>query len=129
MIKINKFNAEISALYKKIKNHNTSIYEKISKIKNEKREFIFKNKLYYTDLSEFDGKSLSHIVALDSDGQEIYLPTDEIVEIENGKLCCSSFNGGIVEWDSEENSYCKSYYGKSKKLDILGFIDIIIDDD
>ena len=99
--------------------------DKIIKLEQDRIESIIKNKEYVTDLSEWEGESI-YFTAINSHGEELFLPTDEIVKVRNGKIYCSSYLGGIVEWRDEYNSYIKSFYGSQEKLDILGFIDIEI---
>lgn len=127
--KILEYEDSVSKLYGLIKDYSTPIREQISEIEDEKRKYIIENKLYYVDLSEFNGKNLSRVTAIDSKGEDIWIPTDEIIEVENGKLYCSSYQGGIVGWNKDENSYYSAYYGINKNIDIIGFIDISLDED
>jgi uncharacterized protein YnzC (UPF0291/DUF896 family) len=124
-MEVSDYKSEIAKLYKEIEKCKAPLLEKINELKDEMRQYIVKNKLYITDLSEFNGKHLSNITAIDSNGEDVYLPNDEIVEVVNGKLYCSSYSGGIVGWDSDENSYYHTRYYVTKKLDILGFTDIV----
>lgn len=39
---------------------------------------------------------------------------------ETGHLECTDFNHGLLEWDSKEQSYFRTVYGRSWKVEILG---------
>lgn len=101
--------------------------EKIKEIENKLYLKIIEDKEYITDLSEYNGKEISFI-ALSSKGEEVSLPTDEIVEVSDGRLYLSSYEGGIVEWNEDEKKYIEYAYGGRDPLDIVGFIDISIKD-
>jgi len=122
---IEDIEAEIELNQKQIK----ELYESNSELDKKKREIIFKEKLYITDLSEFNKKTLSKIFALDSKGEEVFLPLDEIVNIEDNRLYCSSFNYGIVSFNEDKKKYQKSYYGAVKDIDIIGFYNIEVDEE
>lgn len=99
------------------------LVKEISKAQDEMYKNIVLNKEYITDLSEYNGKEIN-FVALDSNGKKVCVPTDEIVSVENGKLCLSSYSGGIVRFDNEKQKYIKSYYQREIELDIVGFTEI-----
>lgn len=90
---------------------------------------IIANKEYVTDLSEYEGKRLANFTALGSQGEDVYIPRDELVYVENGKLEASSFRGGLVFWHENKQRYVHTYSGRSEDLDIVGFIDIEVDRD
>lgn len=98
-------------------------YEKIKLLQKELYLNILKNKEYIDDLSDYNGKEINFI-ALNSKGEEVFLPRDEIVDVRNGRLYLSSFRGGIVYWSEDKKEYFRSYYGVEKPLDIVGFIDV-----
>ena len=98
-------------------------YEKIKVLQKELYLNILKNKEYIDDLSDYNGKEINFI-ALNSKGEEVNLPRDEIVDVRNGKLYLSSFRGGIVYWCNDKKEYIRSYYGIKKSLDIVGFINV-----
>ena len=54
---------------------------------------------------------------------------NESVEVENDKLYCSSYEGGIIGWDDEKETYYHARYQHRTELDILGFIDIVVEKD
>jgi hypothetical protein len=125
-MEVSDYKSEITKLYKEIEKCKAPLLEKINELKDEMRQYIVKNKLYITDLSEFNGKHLSDITAIDSNGENVYLPTNEIAKVMNGKLFCSSYIGGIVVWNPDENSYYHTRYHITKKLNILGFTNVIV---
>ena len=109
--------------------HIQPLTEEISRLRKEKMKSIMMNKEYVTDLSTFNEKCIKKIIALDVDGNEIYLPLDEIVKVEDNRLYCSSLRDGLVQWDEDEQSYFQSFHHVSNKLNIIGFIDIVVDND
>jgi hypothetical protein len=104
------------------------INDEIIKLEKARIENIIKNKEYIFDLSQYNYKTLKRFTALNSNGKEVYLPTDEIVEVNNGKLCISSYQGGVVEWSDEKNCYVHFYHYFKTDLDIIGFIDIEVEE-
>lgn len=105
------------------KNYCEPRYEKIKVLQKELYLNILKNKEYIDDLSNYNGKEINFI-ALNSKGEEVFLPRNEIVDVQNGRLYLSSFSGGIVRWCEDKKEYVHSYYGVQKPLDIIGFIDV-----
>ena len=101
--------------------------EMIINIVLSRMNFIFNNHLYVTDLSEFEGKDISSISIFNSSGENIDVPLDEIVEVIDGKLYCSSYQGGIVEF--VEGKYSHTFRFTTSELDIIGFYDIKVRDD
>lgn len=85
---------------------------------------IIKSKEYITDLSEYEDKYIISIKAIDSKGAEVFLPTDEGIEVSEGRLSLSSYEGGLVYWYKDKGCYVHAYHMIYKDLDILGFIDI-----
>lgn len=118
--KINLNDKKIEKIKKRLLN---KLYKENSLLKEKMYKNIVDKKEYIIDLSEYNEKEISFI-ALDSNGEEVWLPTDEIVEVKNGKLFLSSYQGGIVRFDNEKQKYIKSYYGSESELDIVGFVDI-----
>lgn len=118
--KINLNNKKIEKIKRRLLDNlykeNSLLEEKMYKNTIDKKEYI-------TDLSEYNGKEISFI-ALDSNGEDVWLPTDEIVEVRNGKLYLSSYEGGIVKYDDELEKYVHSYHHRAETLDIVGFINI-----
>lgn len=103
------------------------ITKQILDLEDKMYKNIFLNKEYITDLSEYNGKEIS-FTAINSKGQEVWLPTDEIVSVENGKLYLSSHERGIVYFDNKKQKYIKAYFGLERELDVIGFIDVEIID-
>lgn len=118
--KINLNDKKIEKIKKRLLN---KLYKENSLLKEKMYKNIVDKKEYIIDLSEYNEKEISFI-ALDSNGEEVWIPTDEIVEVKNGKLFLSSYQGGIVRFDNEKQKYIKSYYGSESELDIVGFVDI-----
>jgi phosphoenolpyruvate synthase/pyruvate phosphate dikinase len=117
---------------KKIKQDNLEKFvnpltKQILELKDKMYKNIVLNKEYIADLSEYNGKEISFI-ALDSNGEDVWLPTDEIVSVENGRLYLSSYQGGMVRYDNEKQKYIKSYFRREEELNIVGFVDIKIID-
>jgi len=105
-----------------------ALNKEIWKLHKDKIKSIIQNKEYIFDLSEYNNKSLISITALDKEGDVICFPVDEIMEVRNGYLYCSSFDYGIVYYDLKEKSYVHNYRQNQTKLEIIGFIDIITED-
>ena len=105
------------------------IDEKISILEKERIKSIIKNKEYIFDLSEYNGKTLSNITAIDKEGKEIFLPIDEIVRVDNGRLVCSSYINGIVYFSNDKQKYIYAYKYINTELEIIGFIDIAVEDE
>lgn len=112
-----------------IKKEVQPLRDELRKLESKRITSIIKNKEYLTDLSEFKGKEITSITALNSQGKDLWLPLDEIIDIDNGKLYLSSLNGGIVQWDVEDRCYVHIYHYSTKKLNIIGFIDIVTDEE
>ena len=77
---------------------------------------------YITDLSPYEGKRITFIYAFDSNGKKVSISTDEICEVENGKLFSSSYYRGIIKWDESKQKYIHLYFGAVVELDIVGFL-------
>ena len=105
----------------------SSMLAELAIIREQRMNFIFNNHLYVTDLSEFEGKDISSISIFNSSGENIDVPLDEIVEVIDGKLYCSSYQGGIVEF--VEGKYSHTFRFTTIELDIIGFYDIKVRDD
>ena len=130
-MKTEDFRSRIEEL-KKLKQDNLEKFvnpltKQILQLKDKMYKNIVLNKEYISDLSEYNGKEIN-FVALNSNGDREWLPTDEIVSVENGKLYLSSYQGGVVRFDNEKQKYIQSYFQREKELDIVGFVDITIID-
>lgn len=122
----------IEKIEEEIKNLNLEIsklMKEASKKEDERVKMLIANGLLIKNLSEYEGKDLRSIDAYDKDGNSVYIPTDEILEVIDGRLYCSSFNRGIVKWSEEKKCYCHLYHMTTEDLDIEGFLDIEVDED
>ena len=109
--------------------------KELDKVLNEKfdieskiNDYRFKIKDYIVDLTAYEGKTITDILCIDSNGDEVDVPTDEIVTVENGRLHCSSFDNGLVFYDDEEQTYIHAYHYHETRLDIIGFLKIEVKD-
>mgnify|MGYP001239259837 CR=1 FL=1 len=98
-------------------------------IEKEIEKINFKLKKYITDLSPYNGKTLRNIVPIDSNGERVWIPDDESVWVENNRLVCSSYENGLLNFDEEKQKYIHSYRYREEELDIVGFRDIIVEDE
>lgn len=57
-------------------------------------------------------------VILDSNFEEVYIPSDEGVYIRDGRLDCSSYIEGLLYYSDEDECYIYSYHYSKQKLDI-----------
>ena len=104
------------------------IDKQISKL-NSKRNFIKDELLKYristrdyisgTDLIDLPNYTRIDIdVVLDSNLEEVYIPSDEGGYIQDGRLDCSSYNEGLLNYSDDDKCYIYSYYHSNQKLDI-----------
>lgn len=114
----------------KIDELNLKISELCTELSNLKKELWlekFNNKDYITDLSVYKNQDLVTIRAFGVDGKEVYIPTDETLEVDsNGKLYASSYFNGIVQWDESINGYVYWINHRVTELNIVGFTDIVV---
>lgn len=118
--KINLNNKKIEKIKRRLLDN---LYKENSLLKEKMYKNIIDKKEYITDLSKYNGKEIS-FTALDSNGEDVWLPTDEIVGVRNGKLYLSSYEGGIVNYDDKLGKYVHNYHYRAETLDIIGFINI-----
>ena len=130
--KIEYYEEQIKSLKETI---NKIYEEQIKPLSNIINEFdkcrikeIIKEKKYITDFSGFEDKEIVSITAINSKGKEVFVPTDDLIFIKNGRLKFSSTDGGIVNWDKEQKAYIHYFHHSKTKLDIIGFIDIKFED-
>lgn len=97
--------------------------KKAGELKEKIWQEIVEQKLHTLDLSAYEGKRITSITGVSSDGKAVYIPTDEICTVQDGKLYASSFDNGIVNW-SDEGFYESHYHHHHDELDIIGFTDI-----
>lgn len=120
---------EIEDEMKKISGEISKLMKKQNSLEKNKIDIIIKNDMLIKDLSPYEGKCIWNISAYNKEGKDVCIPTDEIVEVKDGKLYCSSYTGGIVCWSKNQEAYVRSYYGREEILDIAGFLDIELDED
>jgi len=114
----------------KITSHDIQeLMRKNNKLEAKRISLMLENDMLIKDLSEYEGKDITFIDAYDKDGKDVYIPTDEIVDVRNGRLYCSSYSGGILSWSEKEQCYIYSYHMREERLEIEGFLDIIVDED
>lgn len=124
MKQLQEYENKINKLKSKLKKLQDPILSEIKKIENKKRKHIVDKKLYITDLSKFEEDDIESITAIDSNGEDVYIPDDEILEVRSGKLYASSFDNGVVQFNEETKKYIYSCFWNEKELNIVGFIDI-----
>ena len=57
-------------------------------------------------------------MVLDSNFEEVYIPSDEGDYIRDGRLDCSSYVEGLLYYSDEDECYIYSYHYSKQKLDI-----------
>ena len=62
--------------------------------------------------------SINIDTVLDSNFEEVYIPSNELVDIEDGRLYCSSYSEGILYYSDKDGCYIHCYYGDEEELDI-----------
>lgn len=108
---------------RELRQQSSEILKEICKLNDEIWQEMIDTKSYITDLSQYDGLELSSITAIGADGCAIWIPSDEILSVNDGRLYASSYQGGIVEWN-ESGYYEHRYHRCTEKLDIIGFTEI-----
>lgn len=58
---------------------------------------------------------------------DVYEDSDfEIWSLDNtGHLDCSAYSHGLLEWNEEDNTYYWTRYGVSKKVELIGIVNVI----
>ena len=114
---------KIDELHLKISELRTEVYNLEKELWLEK----FNNKDYITDLSAYKDQNLISIRAFGVDGKEVYIPTAEMLVVDNnGKLRASSYDDDIVQWEESVNGYVYWFNYRAKELNIVGFTDIVV---
>jgi len=125
---INELDEQIAYLKSKIKD----LEPKIAKLEAKKEKLyidaIAKDKSLFVNLKEHAGTYPKEItmVLKDNKGKVFFKKyTDEFKIREDGYFYFSSLNAGIVEYNKKESCYIDYFYSTENKLDVLGFINII----
>ena len=65
-----------------------------------------------------DGKCIAicDVDAYNEDGDDEYVPIDEICNIDNKKLDLSSFTSGVFHWSEREQCYISQYHYSSEEV-------------
>lgn len=105
---------------KKIDKQISKLYNKRNSIKGELLKYRISTKDYIsgTDLIPLPNSMISVDYILDSDFNEVYIPSDEGVYVRDGRLDCSSYNEGTLHYSEQDNCYIYSYLYSQEKLDI-----------
>jgi hypothetical protein len=120
-LKGNRMKEEYLKEIKKIDKQISKLYSKQNSIKLE----LLKYRISTGDY--IDGDDLINLpnytridvdVVLDSNFEEVYIPSDEGVYIQDGRLDCSSYNEGLLYYSDDNKCYIYSYYHRNHKLDI-----------
>lgn len=105
--------------------------KKIGNLKREIEKYKLDNGLYHpmSDLNKYIGEAISEITLIERNKNGIletkYMCIDEIFEVdEYGYLYYSSYNGGIMHYDSNINKYVWHVYGIKTEHDFVGFLEI-----
>lgn len=104
---------------KKIDKQISKLYEKRNLIKDELLQYRISTKDYISkdDLKQMPNKRISIDIILDSNFEEVYIPSSECVYICDGRLDCSSYSVILYYCDKKE-CYIYCYHGIEVKLDI-----------
>jgi len=122
---MNDLNKEL----KKLLEQKESLVSRIREVNQSLWDKMIQDRSYTTDLSPYNGCNLESITGINSEGKRVYLPTDEMVRVEDGKLDCSSYNSGLVSWDKRRESYFSCFWGVEEDLDLIGFTEIVVEEE
>ncbi len=106
---------------KKIDKQISKLYSKRNIIKEELLQYRISIDDYIsgTDLINLPNYTEMDIdVVLDSNFEEVFIPSDEGVYIKNNRLDCSSYLEGLLYYSDDGKCYIYSYYHSNQKLDI-----------
>lgn len=74
------------------------------------------------------GRSVTNLVFYIRDEEDGSVEKDGWYETnsldETGHLNCTDLNHGLLEWSEEEQSYYRTVYGYSRKVEVLGVSDV-----
>ena len=110
--------------------------KEIAKLNDEMLAYKLNNGLYHpmSELINYIGKRIDSITLVERDKEGAldteFLYGDEIFKVdEYGQLYYSSYENGIIEYDSDAHKYVHMYYCRPTYHDYVGFLEIDIDED
>lgn len=105
---------------KKIDKQISKLQDKRNSLKKELLDYRISTGDYISgdDLITLPNSFISIDVVLDSNLEEIYIPSNEGVYVRGGRLDCSSFNEGLLYYSDTDKSYIHYYHGCEEILDI-----------
>ena len=106
---------------KKIDKQISKLYSKRNSIKDELLKYRISTGDYISGTDLIDLPNYTRIdidVVLDSNLEEVYIPSDEGVYIQDGRLDCSSYNEGLLYYSDDDKCYIYAYHYSKQKLDI-----------
>jgi hypothetical protein len=105
----------------KIEKQVQKLYYKRNLIKKELLDYRISIKDYISGTELIPLPNYTRIdidTILDSNFEEVYIPSDEGVYVRDGRLDCSSYNEGTLHYSEQDNCYIYSYLYSQEKLDI-----------
>lgn len=110
--------------------------KKISELKREIERYKLDNALYHpmSELMNYKGKNIYSINLVEKmrDGKLTtdYMYADEWLEVtDDGYLHYSSYAGGIMDYNKDDEKYYHCYYGHSTPHEYVGFLEIEVEED
>lgn len=105
---------------KKIDKQIKKLYDKRNNIKNELLQYRISTGDYITgdEIIPLEDSYISIDIILDSNLDEVYIPSDEGVYVRDGRLDCSSYAEGLLYYSDKDKCYIYIYRGCEEKLDI-----------
>ena len=106
---------------KKIDKQISKLYTKQNTIKDELLKYRISTGDYISGIDLIELPNYTRIdidVVLDSNFEEVYIPSDEGVYIQDGRLDCSSYSEGLLSYSDYDKCYIYSYHYSKQKLDI-----------
>lgn len=105
---------------KKIDKQISKLQDKRNSIKKKLLDYRISTSDYIAgdDLITLPNSFISVDVMLDSNFEEVYIPSDEGVYVRDGRLDCSSYEEGLLYYSDEDECYIYSYHYSKQKLDI-----------
>lgn len=111
-----KFRKEIEKIDKQI----SKLYKERNTVRKELLDYRISIGDYISG-DELISKEITSInidTILDSNFEEVYIASNGLVYVENGRLYYSSYSEGILYYSDKDNCYIHCYYGCEEKLDI-----------
>ena len=105
---------------KKIDKQISKLQDKRNSIKKELLDYRISTGDYISgdELINVHNSSINIDVVLDSNFEEVYIPSDEGVYVRDGRLDCSSYEEGLLYYSDEDECYIHSYHYSKQQLDI-----------